>query len=528
MGQEGIEHAMNTDSITFKRTSKLFAAVALAFATGLGSSSIVENLHAQPQDGQATRQSPAAPEHLKHALALSEAFKEVARSVSPSVVHIRSTQQIATTSGSLQLQPGPINPFDDEFFRRFFGDDIPGFRSIPNLPQIPQERVGQGTGVIASADGYIITNNHVVDGATEIKVRLADDSEYDAEVVGTDVDTDLALIKIDASGLTPATFGDSDALEVGEWVVAIGSPFGLQKTVTAGIVSAKGRTGMNLATFEDFIQTDAAINPGNSGGPLVNLYGEVVGINTAISTRSGGYQGVGFAIPSNMVKRVFDSLSENGMVRRGALGVQIAPLTEQASEYYGFEGTSGVLIADVYPDSGAAKAGIRVGDIVTHIDGRPTPDNRTLLNMVAERAPGETVTLTVFRDGRAQDIQVTLGDRATQFAQLTGRNAPGASARQPGAANLGLTVQELTPELAQQLNAQDRSGVVVSRVAPNSLAAKADIARGDIIAQVDGVAVSNIEEFNQAMQKADLSRGVSLQVIRNGLARIVILRNADK
>jgi serine protease Do len=452
---------------------------------------------------------------------MSNAFKQVTKALAPAVVHITSTDKIEpVTSGRRGGQltpemPEGLSPFEDEFFRRFF-DQSPGM-----TPQ-PRERVGQGTGVIVKPDGYIVTNNHVVAQADNIKVKLSDDREYEATVVGTDVETDLAVIKIEAEGLTAARFGDSAKLEQGEWVVAIGNPFGLDHTVTAGIVSAKGRNNMGLATFEDFIQTDAAINPGNSGGPLVNLYGEVVGINSAISSRTGGNMGIGFAIPSNMVKSVFESIIETGSVERGWLGVSIQALTEDLAKSFNFEGTQGVLLADVIEDTPAARSGLKAGDIVVKVDSRRTNAPTELLDMVAKTKPGEKVTLEVYRDGKVQTIDVTLGERPAQVAARGGESSPSEPVE-----DLGLRVQTLTPELAQRLGVRDVRGVVITAVESGSPAAQVGLQQGDVIGRVGETPVRSAEDFSRAMSSADLENGVRLQIHTPNGTRFVVLKSNE-
>jgi len=510
----------------FARSRKIKAALAAALLTGLGLYTLGPLASAQQQPQAAnSKQGPVDREQLRPAFALSEAFRQVARSIGPSVVNIRNTQKLNVPAMNQEQDddqnpsqnPGQMDPND--LFRRFFGDVPDGglrqFRfGAPSTP-MPRERIGEGTGVIAREDGYILTNNHVVEGATELRVKLDDDREYDANVIGTDPDTDLAVVKIDASGLIPVKLGDSDAMQVGDWVLAMGSPFGLQHTVTAGIVSAKGRANMGITTFEDFIQTDAAINPGNSGGPLTNLYGEVIGINTAISTRTGSYNGVGFAIPSNMAKNVLKSIIDKGKVQRGWLGVKLQPLTEDLANSFNYNGTHGALIDKVYPDTPASKAGLQDGDIVVRVDGKAVNSVTDLLNTVANTAPGDKIQLEVFREGKTRDFTVTLGDRsaAPQVARASegteqGRN--GTLRKQSN--NLGITVQPLTSDLSRQLGATDVSGVVVTRIDPNAPAAQAGVQMGDIISKIGNNEVRNSDDFNNALQNLDLSRGVRLQV----------------
>ncbi len=359
---------------------------------------------------------------------LSSSFKDAARNVAPSVVHIMATGR-AEFAGRNGGGRGQAAPFGNDLFHRFFDQRQP-------------RQQGQGTGFVVRADGYIVTNNHVVAGAETVTVRFDDGREYKASIVGTDPDTDLAVIKVDATDLDPVEFGRSQQLEVGEWVIAVGSPFGLEQTVTAGIVSATGRSGMGLATYENFIQTDAAINPGNSGGPLVNLRGEVVGVNTAITSRGGGSLGIGFAIPSRMVHTVMDSIIDSGRVSRGWLGIQIQPLTDELARSFGAPDTNGVIVADVTADGPSREAGLEPGDIVTDVDGRHIEEPADLLNAIAESAPGSTIEVEVLRDGSRRDFEVTLGTRPSPADTVAAHTL---------SADLGLTVETLTPQIAEQL-----------------------------------------------------------------------------
>jgi serine protease Do len=514
--------SMQMKSNSMPKISPLKAvAVAILLASG-GTAALLAQ---SKESAQYPARVPA--ETLRHAQALSEAFKEVSRSVSPSVVNIRSTQQRqprVQEQGDPRQQPE--SPFDDELFRRFFGDEFREFRFGPQMPSQPMPRVGEGTGVVIREDGHIVTNNHVVQDATQIRVTLNDERQYDGRVIGTDPESDLAVIKIDATDLTPATLGDSETLEVGEWVLAIGSPLGLQRTVTAGIISAKGRGTMGLADIGDFIQTDAAINPGNSGGPLVNLYGQVVGINTAISTRTGGYMGVGFAIPSNIVNPVVNSIIDTGKVERGWLGVSIQPLNDELAQSFGFNG-QGVLIGDVLHNTPANEAGLKAGDIVNSINGRRVTNPSQLLNAIAEMQPGAEAKLQIFRDGQTKQYTVTLGDRAQQ--QLTQRSGSRSEPRQSQemTERLGMTIGQLTPELSRQLGATNQRGVVVMQVEPGSSAANAGLAEGDIITRVGDHDVQTQQDFAEALEDADLSKGVRLQIFSQGSSRFLILKNSN-
>jgi serine protease Do len=497
------------------RALKLTIPLLVLSTVGLSAFSLYGQANDRPQ-------APANHENLRHAFALSDAFQNVAKAVAPSVVNIQSRQRMERQPTANPEQTIP--PGLEEFFRRF-GD--PRFFEQP--PDVP--RTGEGSGVVVREDGYILTNNHVVANASEITIRLSDDREMPASIVGTDPESDLAVVKVDASGLTAAKFGDSDKMEVGHWVLAIGSPFGLTQTVTAGIVSAKGRQvgiiqdARGYAGFEDFIQTDAAINPGNSGGPLVNLYGEVIGVNTAINTRSGGYDGVGFAIPSNMAQKVMSSIIETGSVRRGAIGAVIGPVTQDHADYFGYQGTEGAIINQVYPGSAADKAGLKAGDIIVSIDDHRVTDTRSLVNQIASHNPGAKVELDVFRDGKTKPFTLTLGDRSQQYAGRFGDSPDTSNTASPTARTLGMTVATLTPELARELDVENLGGVVVTAVEPDGPAARKGLRSADVIARVDDKPVASVEDFDQAVSKADPGKGVSLQVFRGGAATLVILKD---
>jgi serine protease Do len=413
-----------------------------------------------------------------------QVFRGVAKKVSPAVVFIQ-VERADSNDDSAEF----MTPFNDEFMRRFFGR-MPRFNS-PRQGPSRHRAVGQGSGFIISPDGYILTNNHVVEGSDKVDVRLLDGREYSARIVGTDSPSDLAVIKIDESDLPFLRLGDSNRLEVGDWVLAVGNPFGLSHTLTAGIVSAKGRSGIGLSDYENFIQTDAAINPGNSGGPLVNLDGEVVGINTAIFSRSGGYMGIGFAIPINMAKQVRDQLIAYGEVTRGRLGVYIQELTKELAESFGLDQAKGILIAQVIEDSPAAEAGLKRGDIITRIDGDKVGTLAEFRNRIAMTEPGRVIRLRILRAGDEELIKATIGE-------LSGDQV-GASTESGSASSLGLSLETLTSDLAARLGYQGEQGVLVAAVEPDSVAARAGIRRGDLIQEIDRQAVTTAAQARELL-----------------------------
>lgn len=427
------------------------------------------------------------------AQAMPESFADLAEEQAGSVVNISSTKH-ARTGG--QLPPGfrfpPNSPFDD-----FFGDF---FRHMPQ-----REQTSLGTGFIISPDGYVVTNNHVVHEADEVLVKMSDGTEWDAKVIGTDAKLDLALIKIDAKGLKAVKLGDSGKLRVGDWVIAIGNPFGLQQTVTAGIVSAKGRV-IGSGPYDDFIQTDAAINPGNSGGPLFNRKGEVVGINTAIMSRSGGSNGIGFAIPINLARSVLDDLREKGHVTRARLGVHITDVDKETMQALGLKNREGALVPQVEAGSAADKAGIRAGDVIVSIDGTPIRKSHDLPIRVARHTPGDKVKIGIIRDGKAKTIEVVVEAMPEDTVASNGRQQG-----EESKVRIGVVVEELTRELAKELRTRVRSGVVISQVQPGSPAALAGITRGDVIYRINGEDIDDVKSF--ASTAADFKYGDVLRVM---------------
>jgi serine protease Do len=417
---------------------------------------------------------PPVVERLDNGAAAS--YAPIVDRVAPAVVTIRSERLVRMTSQSLPDHP---------FFRDFFGD---------RMPQAPRREGGMGSGVIVRQDGYILTNQHVVDGAEEVTVELTDGRTFDAKVVGTDEPSDLAVLKIDAPNLKTLALGDSDSVRVGDVVLAVGNPLGVGQTVTMGIVSAKGRsTSTGDGSFEDFIQTDAPINRGNSGGALVNTEGELIGINSQILSPTGGNIGIGFSIPANMARNVMAQLIEHGEVRRGRLGVTIQGITPELARSLNLSGTSGALVSDVDEGSPAEAAGLKRGDVITGLNGAPVKETNELRNEIAALQPGSEAKLTIMRDGKEQMLTARLGE-------LEGVNrAESLERAAEGSAKFGLSVEPLTAERARELGIEARSGVVVAGVEPGSRAADAGLRTGDVIEQVDRKPVTSIEALRSAL-----------------------------
>lgn len=498
----------NTPALTI--VTILALVLAIAFAWPL----LQSNASPNQVDTNESLSSPASHEQLRIATNLSDAFKQVAKSLRESVVSISSVKRSEPIARSLPR----ANPQVPPEFRQFFGDDdlFDKFFETPLQPREFEQR-GQGTGFIVRKDGYLVTNNHVVSGASEIRVTLWDDRQFGAQVVGSDKATDIAVLKIDADRLTPVKFGDSGELEVGEWVLAIGSPFGLNQTVTAGIISATGRVNVGITDYEDFIQTDAAINPGNSGGPLVNLKGEVVGVNTAIASRNGGYQGIGFAIPSLMVRHVMNSIMTDGKVTRGWLGAAIQDLNSDLAASFDFDSTNGVLIGDVVKGGPADKAGLQAGDIIVQLDGKQVSNVNQLRNAIAATDPRHNSQIEVFRDGKRKTVMVEIGELEPDASTTAGSPE--------SAADLGMTVESLTAETAQSLGiSASQKGVVVTQVEPSGLAARAGIQPKDVIVAVGDQGVESIADFREAMKDQDPAKGVRLRAERDGIRRFVFIK----
>lgn len=447
-------------------------------------------------------------------------FTELVEQLGPSVVNIRTVEKVKVGARGSEDEM-------QELFRRFFGDRIPNMpKPSPRSPQ-PQEEEqqprGVGSGFILTADGFVMTNAHVVEGADEVVVTLTDNREFKARIIGADKRTDVAVVKIEATGLPAVKIGDVSRLKVGEWVMAIGSPFGLENTVTAGIVSAKQR---DTGDYLPFIQTDVAINPGNSGGPLINMRGEVVGINSQIYSRSGGFQGISFAIPIDEASRVADQLRSAGRVTRGRIGVQIDQVTKEVAESIGLGKPQGALVRNVESGAPADKAGVEPGDIIVKFDGKAIDKSSDLPRLVGNTKPGTKSTLTVFRRGANKDLAVTVAEIEPDKAPVKKADAKPAEKPKSSQAGelLGLGVSELTD--AQKTELKLKGGVRVDTATGG--AARAGLREGDVILQLGNSQVANVREFEAALAKADKSKAVPLLVLRGDTANIVPVRPATK
>ena len=442
---------------------------------------------------------------------LQDGFAPVVGKVLPAVVNISSSRTVKVQGGN------PSEPFfNDPLFRQFFGNEF------GRQFRVPKERREHslGSGVIVNPDGYILTNNHVVEDASQIKVVMPDRREFNGRIVGTDAKTDLAVVKVDAKGLPTIPMADSSKVKIGHFVLAVGDPFGVGETVTMGIVSATGRGNLGIEDYEDFIQTDAAINPGNSGGALVNVDGQLIGINTAILSGGGGNQGVGFAIPINMANYVMQQVIKSGKVTRGWLGISIQPVTAEIAQAFGLNQSRGALVGDVTADSPAARAGLQKGDIILAMNGEQVDDERTLRLRAGQMAPGTSVRLTIFRNKQQQDVNVTLGEMPNTKPRAENRGGGGGSASPLS----GLSVEDLTADIASQLNLpRGTTGVVVADVAEGSPGAEIGLQQGDVIQEVNRKPVRNVNEFNSALSQAG-KKPVLLLVNRGGASRYVVVQ----
>lgn len=430
----------------------------------------------------------------------SKAFSEIVSAVSPAVVNISSTKTMRKQQAPFDELFDFLHPFPDGKSKRWKEQSL-------------------GSGVIVTSDGYIVTNNHVIEKADDIRVIFVDKKSYRAKLVGSDPKTDIAIIKIEAANLPVLTWGDSDNLQVGEFVLAIGNPFGLSNTVTMGIISAIGRTDVGIADYENFIQTDAAINPGNSGGPLVNMKGELIGINTAIFSKTGGYQGIGFAVPSSMVKNVIDHLIKKGKVVRGWMGVTIQELTPEIAQKFGMKTADGVLITDIAKGGPAYNAGLIRGDVILEFNGKVVKDASLLRNMVAQSEINQQIKLKIFRQGQEMSIGVTVkelpSDDARMIPSSTSTSDEDVNARFNALS--GVTVMDINPATAKQLRIEaDEKGVVIVKIQPGSLADESGIKKGDVIHEIDRQRVNNLNDFNKAAAHLKPGAAVLLFITRGG------------
>ena len=483
------------------------ALTGLALGAGLRGSTVGAPLAAldsvaHAEETNTARRSTITPDLMS--------FADVAEQVTPAVVTVRSEKRVTQGDADDNIRQMPQG---DDFFR-FFG------------PQGGNQRQrGSGSGFLVDAKGTVLTNNHVVEGATKLTVRLQDGREFPGKVVGTDPKSDIAVVRIDATNLPFIKLGDDTKLRVGEWVLAIGSPFGemLEHSVSAGIISAKGRANVGLADYEDFLQTDAAINPGNSGGPLVNLQGEVIGINTAIATRSGGYQGVGFAIPVSMVKDIMTDLMATGKVTRSWIGVSIQDVSPDLARGLKLDNTDGVVVSEVVRNSPASRGGLQEGDIILSMDGKPAESVAQFRNRVSRTKPGERVRLSLLRDGGKQTVDVRLEEKPEDQVAGRSRNRSG-DAEPDGGGNLGLGFSNVTPALARQFNLNDAAdGVVVTNVESGSAAEEAGVRPGDIVRGVNRKKVASVTELKSELKRSGSKEPVVLLVRREDRSFYVTL-----
>lgn len=473
------------------------ALVVVSFASCIGQSRLMNLAPAEPAQPPATNTAPVA---------LQTSYADLVSRVSPAVVTIRSTERARAA------QQFPF--MDDPVFREFFGDRLP--------QQQPRQVQGVGSGVIVNSDGFILTNHHVVDGALEIRVELTDNRVFTAKLVGSDPPSDLAVLKVDAQNLPAIRMGDSDRVRVGDPVLALGNPMGIGQTVTSGIISAKGRTtGLSDGSFEDFLQTDAAINRGNSGGALVNTTGELIGINSQILSPSGVNIGIGFAIPSNMAKAVMDQLLKTGKVRRGMLGVTIQSVDADLASSLNLPAARGAIVTSVAPGGPAERAGIKRGDVITSVNNQTVADNNVLRNQIASLGPGSNATLTLMRNGREQNVQVTLAELPDRPRADTEESSSGGGTS--GTERFGLALQPLTAEMASRYGlAADDQGLLVTRVDPSGSAAGSGIRQGDLIQEVNRQPVRTLADFNSAVRRSASRPALVLIKRRNNVVFLTL------
>ncbi|MBV9037941.1 MAG: Do family serine endopeptidase [Acidobacteriaceae bacterium] len=514
--------------VQFRRSTAILTLVAASVGGGLIAAFAVATHEKAPVVSVARADNSTRPDSstVQRISSLSNSFADMIEKASPAVVKISSTRVIKAS----EQQGNGNNPFlSDPFFQRFFGG--------PNARPRDQRERGLGSGVIISNDGYILTNNHVIDKASSLKVELADGRTFTGKMIGTDPQTDIGVVKIAASNLPTLSYANSDSARVGDLCFAIGNPFGQDHSVTMGIVSAKGRKLEARAYIQNFIQTDAAINPGNSGGALINAKGELIGINTAILSGGssfggeGGNIGIGFAVPSNMAKQVADQLMKNGKVSRGYMGATLGPIPADAAPLLGLKDAKGAYIAEVAPGKPAAKAGLKQGDIVTAIDGKKVENYDELTADVISHSPGSTVSLDVIRDGKPMSVKITLGQRpsSTDFDSSNRRgdndgSNNGDNDNSGGTTARGISVETLTPELAQQAGVTDNiHGVVVTDVDQSSPAADAGVGRGLVITSVNRHPVANAQDFKREMAQAG-DKPVLLTINQGGTSALIVVQ----
>ncbi len=515
------------------RTQKLLSFTLILFTLCLGvviGTLITSGVKAAKDTSPAPGATPLV---IPNPVELSTAFSQIAKEVEPSVVNISTTYNPKPTRGRIQRRGQQMTPPDeddngqggggmDEFFYRFFGNPFGGGGTMPEMPDRGSQALGSG--VVIDRAGYVLTNNHVVDKADRIQVKFTGDpTQYEAKVVGVDAPTDLAVIRVEGkSGLVPAKVGNSDAVQVGDWAVAIGSPFGFQATVTAGIISAKERDVDLSSQYQHFLQTDAAINPGNSGGPLLNIRGEVIGINTAIASRSGGYQGIGFALPINTAAQVYNQIIKTGKVVRGSIGIKFTPSdTDRARALLKANGlTEGVFVQEVPAGGPADKAGLKPGDVITSLNGKPVRDGSQLVNTISTTPVGTPVELGVVRDGKRQNFKVVVSDLAQVFPEDFGTGQQPEMEKQEGSAvSFGMSITNLTPQRRQTLGLKETGGVLISSVEPNSFADDIGLAPNDILLSINRHDINTVDDVTRIRSTLKPGDAVQLRVLRKDQGR---------
>lgn len=475
--------------------------VALIVCSSLGSATLTKYL-TEEQRAYADN-GTLSKEYVEFVRNLSGSFKETVRLVRPSVVTITT----------IKNGPNTFVPPGFQEFHQFFNRDFFNFR--PRQRRFQPQQSSFGTGFIVDKDGTILTNNHVIQGATEIQVKLFDNRSFKAQLVGADPKTDIAVLRINADHLKPVQFHDPSKIDVGEWVLAFGNPFGLEQSVTSGIVSAKGRAGVGVVEYENFIQTDAAINPGNSGGPLVNLEGKVIGVNTAILSKTGGYQGIGFAIPINIAKQIMANILKNGQVQRGWFGIKMQELSPEQRLFHNINDQSGVFINDVFDGSPAKEGGLQPGDVIVSIGETKIINCQQLRSEVSSITPGTKVRVTVHRNGQKKTLEVTLGKQGQERAlSRAGEIVP----------EMGCQLTPLSPDIIARYRYPERDGLYVSSLQPTGLAAQMGIQAGDILMTIHGRTIDSTMTLRQELKRYPLSQGLRVRVWRNGASCYLYLR----